>query len=200
MEEGFLNLRSAEQAAMNHFCLSIENFRVSTIYDKLAELGHEPFTMGGGNLLHCYDPDRINVQVQEIGHGYARTRGQLANSGKGALDATRLHHVSLSVTDVARSRKFYHDLFGLKVLSGGDSDEACRLSVGRGYLALHKADRPGMRHYGYAIKGFDAVKSREALEKHGVKIQETANKRALAFRDPQNLLVTITSAGDDEAG
>ena len=88
-EEGFLNLRPTDTAGMNHFCLSIKEFNVNSAYTMLNVLDLKPWVQGGGNLLHVYDPDGINVQVQETGHGWRRTRNQLTYADKGIFATVR---------------------------------------------------------------------------------------------------------------
>jgi catechol 2,3-dioxygenase-like lactoylglutathione lyase family enzyme len=195
-EKGFLNLRQADTAGMNHFCLSIRDFDAEYAYGLMRLMELEPFLRGGGNLLHVNDPDGINVQVQEEGHGWRRTSGDLANADKGTFHTVRLHHVSLNVTNIARSRDFYVEMFGLKVVEDGDSDSHCLLQVGdAGFVELNRAEKPGMKNYGYAIKDFDLDKATEQLKKFGVANANKLKTNSVEFQDPQNILVQLTSEG-----
>ena len=198
-EEGFLNLRPAETAALNHFCLSIEAFDVKSVYKRLSDMDLKPWVQGGGNLLHLYDPDGLNVQIQETGHGWRRTSKQLTNAGKGTFATVRLHHLSLNVTDVARSRDFYRDMFGLHVVAVDEGHERCILGVGQSFLELRKAENPGMHHSCYAIREFDAGNATRELEKANVTLMKSDVPDLLAFRDPQDLLVQVRSADNDLA-
>ena len=81
--QGFLNMRPADRAGMNHFCFSIQDYDPNYAFQMLEFADTRPFRMGGRNL-HCYDPDGLNVQVQEERHGWGRIReSQLTNAEQG---------------------------------------------------------------------------------------------------------------------
>jgi catechol 2,3-dioxygenase-like lactoylglutathione lyase family enzyme len=193
-KEGFLNLRSAESAGLNHFCLSIEEFDVDSVYKVLSAMELKPWVQGGGRLLHVYDPDGINVQIQETGHGWQRTRNQLTNADKGTFATVRLHHLTLNVTDVARSCDFYREMFGLHPVAVDEGGERCILGVGQSFLELRKAENPGMHHHCYAITDFDASSAAGDLAKANIKVIDSDETGSLAFHDPQDLLLHVRSA------
>jgi catechol 2,3-dioxygenase-like lactoylglutathione lyase family enzyme len=188
---GFLNTGRAEAAGMNHFCLSIEGFNPDEVYRQLDSLGLRPMRLGGGRLLHVNDPEGINVQIQEIAHGYGRMQAeQLTNAGTGTLESLYIHHVSLRTTDLPRSREFYVEMFGLAPAAGGD-DTHCVLNMKQGFVELRKADKAGLDHFCLAVKPFDAGEVRGKLTAAKVELVETGEAGVLAVRDPNGLTVQV---------
>ncbi len=166
-EKGFMNLGEASNAGINHFCLGIEKFDRDTVFRTLNVIGLNPFLMGGNNL-HIYDPDGLNVQIQEIGHGYARMApSDLTQSKAGVFETMKIHCLSLTVTDVARSRDFYAELFGLKV-DGEQTSDHCLMRVGSGYLELKKGQKAGMIFFGLALPDFETTHVIEKLKTSGI--------------------------------
>jgi catechol 2,3-dioxygenase-like lactoylglutathione lyase family enzyme len=85
------------------------------------------------------------------------------------FQATGLDHVALNVRSVPLSRDFYIKHLGLKVFRDGGEDN-CFLGSGDGFfLTLFKGERPGLNHYCYAIKGYDADRAEEKLKAAGLK-------------------------------
>ncbi len=79
------------------------------------------------------------------------------------FQATGLDHVALNVSSVLRSRDFYIKHLGLKVIRDGGEDN-CFLGSGHDFfLTLFKGERPGLNHYYYSIKGYDADRAEEKL-------------------------------------
>ena len=97
-------------------------------------------------------------------------RAAEASQGEGStFQATGLDHVALNVSNVPRSRDFYIKHLGLKVIRDGGEDN-CFLGSGDGFfLTLFKGERPGLNHYCYAIKGYDADRAEEKLKAAGLK-------------------------------
>ena len=191
-ERGFMNLGEAPKAGVNHFCFGIEKFDRDTVFRMLNLIGLNPFLMAGNNL-HVYDPDGLNVQIQEIGHGYGRMdASELTQSKKGLMETSFIHHLSLTVTDVSRSRDFYAEMFGMQVLQD-HGVERCILGVGPGFMELRKGITPSMNHFCFAIKDFEASKVIPALKESGIETV-TSTDSMVSFRDTSELVVQVISA------
>lgn len=190
--QGFLNMRPANHAGMNHFCFSIKDFDGDVVYQMLDLAATEPFRMGGRNL-HCYDPDRLNVQVQEERHGWGRINGsQLTDADKGLFKTVRIHHVSLDVTDLKASTDFYREVFGLPLISG--NDQRVLLGVGpSAYLELQPAEKAGMNHFCYAVENFAAGKLPADLKDWVTGEISEPEPGVIRFKDPQSTVVEVTS-------
>ena len=80
--------------------------------------------------------------------------GKATATEEPTFQATRLNHIALSVTDVARSRDFYVRHLGLSVTSDS-APHNCFLDCGPNFVALFRGQNAGMHHYCYSIPDFD---------------------------------------------
>jgi catechol 2,3-dioxygenase-like lactoylglutathione lyase family enzyme len=99
-----------------------------------------------------------------------------------------LRHLALKVTDLARSRKFYEELFGMKVVWEPDPENVY-LSSGADNLALHQlpaaarhgdAEAQRLDHLGFIM---DSVESVERLLKQAERFGATIVKPPRRHRD-----------------
>src|SRR5687767_10849190 len=72
--------------------------------------------------------------------------GGAASAGAQATPfrATRIDHISVQVTDMARSVAFYEQIFGLKILSEDKENEIVRMGVTRIIVSLHRKPPVGI--------------------------------------------------------
>src|SRR5271169_1051328 len=92
------------------------------------------------------------------------------------LRVTQLDHVSVIITNVERSRRFYRDLLGLREIPPPRTFDFVVLWFDLGDQHLHlllkdKPDTISPRHF--ALRGADAAQAREFLRAHDVPMQET---------------------------
>jgi catechol 2,3-dioxygenase-like lactoylglutathione lyase family enzyme len=110
----------------------------------------------------------------------------------GAFQATGLDHVALNVRDVARSRDFYVEHLGLKVVRDGGGDN-CFLGGGEDFfLTLFRGEHPGLNHYCYAIRDYDAGRAEEKLKAIGLKPRREGNR--VYFPDPDGIEVQVAGS------
>jgi len=93
-----------------------------------------------------------------------------------ALQVTQIDHVSVLVTDVARSRRFYGELLGLEEIPRPRTFDFVVVwyDLGNQHLHLLLKDRPDTvspRHF--ALRVTDAVSARAYFQSHGLPTQET---------------------------
>src|SRR5262245_27835041 len=70
--------------------------------------------------------------------------------------STRIDHISIQVTDMARSIAFYEKIFGLRVINEDKENEIVRMGVTRIIVSLHRKPPVGIvDHFAIAIDGFD---------------------------------------------
>jgi catechol 2,3-dioxygenase-like lactoylglutathione lyase family enzyme len=92
------------------------------------------------------------------------------------LEVTRIDHVSVVVTDVGRSRRFYRDVLGLKEIPKPRTFDFVVLWFDLGGQQLHlllkeQPDTLSPRHF--ALRVADAAAARAHFAAHGVPTQET---------------------------
>jgi catechol 2,3-dioxygenase-like lactoylglutathione lyase family enzyme len=92
------------------------------------------------------------------------------------LRVTQIDHVSVVITDVERSRRFYRDLLGLKEIAKPRTFDfvVVWFDLGNQHLHLLLKERPDTispRHF--ALRVADAAAAREYFRGHGVAPQET---------------------------
>ena len=109
---------------------------------------------------------------------------------KSTFQATRLNHIALSVTDVARSRDFYVRHLGLSVTSDS-APHNCFLDCGPNFVALFRGQEAGMHHYCYSIPDFDTEEV--AVKLLAVDIEPDIQGRRIYFPDPDGLTVQLAA-------
>ena len=92
------------------------------------------------------------------------------------LQITQIDHVSVLITDVQRSRRFYRDLLGLREITKPRTFDFVVLwfDLGNQQLHLlhkHEPDTRSPRHF--ALRVADAPAARTYFQRYGIAIQET---------------------------
>lgn len=92
------------------------------------------------------------------------------------LAVTQIDHVSVLITDLERSRRFYRDLLGLREIAKPRTFTFSVLWFALGNQQLHlllkpQPDAVSPRHF--ALRVEDARAAREHFRRHGVPIEET---------------------------
>jgi catechol 2,3-dioxygenase-like lactoylglutathione lyase family enzyme len=90
--------------------------------------------------------------------------------------ATQIDHVSVIITDVERSRRFYRDLLGLEEINRPRTFDFVVLwfELGNHQLHLLLKDQPDTRSpRHFALRVGDAAEARRYFREHGVRTEET---------------------------
>ena len=105
--------------------------------------------------------------------------------------ATRIDHISVQVTDMARSVAFYEKIFGLKILSEDKDNEIVRMGVTKIIVSLHRKPPVGIvDHFAIAIDDFDREAVTAELAKHGLTAEQNLDY-GFFVRDPEGVPVQI---------
>lgn len=106
---------------------------------------------------------------------------------------SRIDHISIQVTDMARSREFYEKIFGLKVLSEDKENEIVRMGVTRIIVSLHHKQPVGIvDHFAIAIDDFNREAVTAELAKLGLKAEQNLDY-GFFVRDPEGVPVQIVA-------
>jgi catechol 2,3-dioxygenase-like lactoylglutathione lyase family enzyme len=92
------------------------------------------------------------------------------------LQVTQIDHVSVLITNVERSRRFYRDLLGLREIAKPRTFDFTVLWFDLGNQQLHlllrnRPDALSPRHF--ALRVTDAAAARRYLREHGLATEET---------------------------
>lgn len=86
-----------------------------------------------------------------------------------SLTPTGIDHVSVLVSDVERSAKFYQDLFGLSVLSTDKEHGIVRLGRKRVIVSIRKEKPYGtVDHFGVNVENFNKAAVTQVLQQRGL--------------------------------
>ena len=87
---------------------------------------------------------------------------------------TGIDHISILVSDVARSQKFYQDLLGLSVLSTDKDHGIVRMGTGRHVIVSIRPDKPAatIDHFGVKVENFNKAALTANLKQRGLNPQE----------------------------
>ena len=115
-----------------------------------------------------------------------------ATAQPAALKGTRIDHVSVLVSDMARSAAFYQSVFGLTALSEDKPNQILRLGRDRTIVSLrHEPPMTGVvDHFAIAVDGFDRQAVTEQLKPHGLTTQENI-QYGFYVKDPDGVVVQI---------
>jgi catechol 2,3-dioxygenase-like lactoylglutathione lyase family enzyme len=124
----------------------------------------------------------------------------LAAAGGAALPAvaqqtpfkpSRIDHISVQTTNLARSIDFYSKVFGLKVLNEDKENKIARMGVTKIIVSLHEKAPVGIvDHFAIAIDDFDKGTVTAELAKLGLKAEENLDY-GFYVRDPEGVPVQI---------
>jgi predicted enzyme related to lactoylglutathione lyase len=108
--------------------------------------------------------------------------------------SSRIDHISVQTTNLARSVEFYTKVFGLKVLNEDKPNKIARMGVTKIIVSLHEKTPVGIvDHFAIAIDDFDKDKVTAELAKLGLKAEENLDY-GFFVRDPEGVPVQIVKS------
>ncbi len=106
-----------------------------------------------------------------------------------AMTPNGIDHVSIRVSDLARSAAFYNSLFGLRPLSEDKPHNILRLGDKRVIVSLRQdAPHGTIDHFGVGVQDFDKPKITRLLQQRGLTPQEDW-EYGFYVRDPDGVPV-----------
>ncbi len=207
------------QGNVDHLAFSIENFQLDSVKAELTRRGLNP-TADGPFAWGIKDPSGLTVQIcatHGVFPGQANPTAK-ESDGEKNLDAIpkpdgkgykayAVSHLVLMVPDVDKSREFYTDLLGMKLIyykpgdlfgvdtSGGP---VCFLKFGENALYLRKSQhpehKPYIAHFAPAVENYDQAAVKAELIRRGYK-PEADSKYGWSIRDPAGMRVEVAGKG-----
>ena len=148
------------------------------------------------HLVSLYDGGRITRRQLMQGLLAAGISARAAPMGASAtavplFQARSINHVTLYVSDVARSKAFYQSLTGLPVRA--EDPTFCELSLENAFLGLYAPDsaqRAGIDHFCFGIEQYDPSTALAKLQAAVPSAQPTLeNGDQVYVRDPDGVRV-----------
>ena len=107
----------------------------------------------------------------------------LAQGVSESIGVRTLNHVTLSVSDVARSVEFYQRLFGMAIQARQDSAVCLQIGSGPQFITVAEMNiDAGIHHYCLGVDDFDADEALDQLGAHGVTTAETLSPMTARVR------------------
>jgi catechol 2,3-dioxygenase-like lactoylglutathione lyase family enzyme len=118
-----------------------------------------------------------------------------AAADKYVVKTTYLNHVGYQVADYRKSRDWYADLFGMKVVL--DDGKKANLAVGESLVIFHNRQSPStpiIDHICFTVADWDKDKSVRGavaaeLKRRGLEVQSSAN--SLDIKDPDGFRIQL---------
>lgn len=121
----------------------------------------------------------------------ARRSAAAESSAAPGLTATGIDHVSVLVSDVERSKKFYEDLLGLSVLSEDKEHGIVRMGRKRVIVSIRKEQPYGtVDHFGVGIENFNKAAVTQLLQQRGLSPSENW-QYGFYLKDPDGVNVQL---------
>ena len=87
----------------------------------------------------------------------------MSNQSNSVCEAKTVNHIAISVSDLARSKDWYCQIFGLRLIQ--ESAESVLLGFGESMIVLRAEGTPGIiSHFMFGIEGYDADVLRAKLK------------------------------------
>jgi catechol 2,3-dioxygenase-like lactoylglutathione lyase family enzyme len=111
-----------------------------------------------------------------------------------AFQGQSLNHVTLSVSNVERSRQFYSSIFGVSIIS--KQPNGINLGLGDSFLGLYAINEPPrVNHFCVGLDEFHVRVAAERLKQYGISPRVRKDKREVYFQDPDGITVQLESKG-----
>ena len=126
--------------------------------------------------------------------GSARADEKVAEPGKAepAFAAKSLNHVTLSVSNVEKSRQFYSSILGVSVIS--EQANGINLGLGNSFLGLYSIkEPPRINHFCVGLDEFQVQVAADRLRQFGISPSVRKDKPEVYFRDPDGISVQLES-------
>jgi catechol 2,3-dioxygenase-like lactoylglutathione lyase family enzyme len=184
---------NAAAARMDHFCATVEGYRLEEMRAELATQGIR--LTGSADFNALTDPDGIRMQFMATPAGLLPTiiASTRVTQDDAICEAVGLDHAVLQVADLEKSADFYRRFFG-KETARDRSPERIWFTAARTRLGLEKVaagQMPHINRFGIRVAGFDRQAVARRLETAGVPVLASTGGNLLRFRDADGFTVEL---------
>jgi catechol 2,3-dioxygenase-like lactoylglutathione lyase family enzyme len=189
---------------INHWAISIADFDAIAVKAVLERYGVHGVRYDGDWAWHADDPDDIVTQIcAEVGcfpgAGPGNPRpdpwllpaDQLHRESKTGWVATAMNHIAYRVPDYQRTRDWYMDMFGMKLVF--EDGIKCAIRFGdppNDVYITQGADGPVFDHIAISIENFDLKQVEEDIKKQGLKYSDDGDS-AWTLYDPDGYRIQV---------
>ncbi len=145
------------------------------------------------NLVGQYDRGLINRRQLLTALAVATATplsAVAAEEEKPAFKGKSLNHVTLSVSDVAKSKAFYTSILGVTEIS--KQKNGINLGLGDSFLGLYAIkEPPRVNHFCIGLDEFRVRVAAERLKQFGINPYVRKDKPEVYFKDPDGITVQL---------
>jgi catechol 2,3-dioxygenase-like lactoylglutathione lyase family enzyme len=148
-------------------------------------------------LLQDFEQGKMNrrqlIQSLAVAASAASAAAPLAASEGKGFKAVAVNHISYQVADYAKTRDFYADLLGMKVLQ--DTGRQCNLAFGDSFIiprnARNGGPTPRVDHIAYTIENWDKNAVEAELKRRGLQPRPDTDN-SFHVKDPDGFDLQIS--------
>ncbi len=144
-----------------------------------------------GHILDTYEVGQISRRTL-IESLVALAGVATAEGAESQFRGGSLNHVTIFVSDLQRSTDFYQRILGLPILKKQAKNNVI-LGLGKSFMALDQRDKPEINHFCVGVEKLDIKSAFARLKKEGLDPELRRGGQELYFRDPDGILVQISS-------
>lgn len=147
------------------------------------------------SLVTHYDQGVINRRQLLAGLAALSAASLVASdsqAGQPAFQAKSLNHVTLSVSNVEKSKAFYSSILGVSAIS--EQKNGINLGLGDSFLGLYAIkEPPRVNHFCIGLDEFRVQVAAERLKQFGISPFVRKDKPEVYFKDPDGITVQLES-------
>ena len=179
---------------VDHLCAGIVGFSQAGTKSYLDERGISSRETNVGRYVT--DPDGIQIQLWTENSWKELSNASPEGAAGGEASVFRplgLDHILLRVSDMEKSAAFYQKVFGAEPQRSA-SPARIWFQIGSGRLGLSPVgEGAGVDHFCLAVASYDRGPAAKMLQDRGAPIEAGDTPGAEMFRDPDGILVQVTS-------
>ena len=147
------------------------------------------------SLVTKYDQGVVNRRQLLAGLAALTAASIAATESKAnepAFQGKSLNHVTLSVSNVEKSKEFYSSILGVSTVS--EQKNGINLGLGDSFLGLYAIkEPPRVNHFCIGLDEFRVQVAAERLKQFGISPFVRKDKPEIYFKDPDGITVQLES-------